>query len=226
MPVLMTDMDGNPNIGLHVFASDKIVLTGKNIRQKFRNDMEKIFGIKPISINLAGTDLIGAFIAGNNKVILLPDMLFDSEIKALESEKIKYELLDTELTALGNNILCNDHGAIINPDFSDEEMEQIKKKLKLKAIRKMTIAEVEAVGSCGVVNKKYGVIHRDATEGELDIIEETLNIKVSIGTVNMGSPYISSGVIANKNGFVISESSSGPEAANIDEGLGYLRKKK
>ena len=39
----------------------------------------------------------------------------------------------------------------------------------------------------------------------------------------MGSPYVSSGILTNKNGFVIGSMSGGPEIDNADKALGFLQ---
>ena len=49
-----------------------------------------------------------------------------------------------------------------------------------------------------------------------------MNVKVAKGSVNFGSPFISSGLICNKNGFIIGDISGGPEIQNADEALGFL----
>ena len=68
------------------------------------------------------------------------------------------------------------------------------------------------------------MIHRDVTRAERKVVEELLDIKCDESTVNMGSPYIRSGMLCNNNGFVIGDASGGPEVVNVDEELGFLEK--
>ena len=49
-------------------------------------------------------------------------------------------------------------------------------------------------------------------------------LEVGIGTVSTGSSIVSSGVIANSNGFLVSSNSSGFEIGRIDESLGFIGK--
>ena len=48
-------------------------------------------------------------------------------------------------------------------------------------------------------------------------IEEILKVRVDVGTVGYGSPFIKSGIIVNSNGVVFSELSTGPEIGRIEE---------
>ena len=82
-------------------------------------------------VTLAGTSLVGVFTAGNSNCLLLPPICFEEELEALDKLGIKYEVIQTKLTAIGNNILANDNGALINPDFEASAVKQIKEALKV-----------------------------------------------------------------------------------------------
>ena len=59
-------------------------------------------------------------------------------------------------------------------------------------------------------------------EREKRLIEKTLGVDADITTVNFGSPYPGAGIIANSNGFVVSEKTGGPELGRITDVLGFL----
>ncbi len=219
--ILITNFNGNPNIGLYGFANDKFCLLGKEVPQKIAHKIEKALKVPVHQVTICGTSLIGAFCAGNSKCLLLPSIVFEEELKVLDNLNINYRLIGTKLTALGNNILCNDNGALVNPDFSADTKKRIRQALGV-SLKPGEIAGINTVGSLGIINKKGCLIHRDAAEFEINFIKDLLKVPVYTGTVNMANPYIGSGVLCNSKGFVVGDASGGPEIANIDEALGFL----
>src|SRR3989338_10491179 len=85
------------------------------------------------------------------------------------------------------------------------------------------IATLDIVGSCAAVNAGYCLVNKHITPEEQAYIEELLGVVCTTGTLNMGSPFIRSGIICNKNGFVTGNASGGPEITNADQALGYLK---
>lgn len=65
-------------------------------------------------------------------------------------------------------------------------------------------------------------MHPRTTDSEKRKIKDVLGVDVDIGTVNFGSPFPSSGAMANSNGFIASPESSGPELGRITEALGFI----
>ena len=66
-------------------------------------------------------------------------------------------------------------------------------------------------------------MHPEVTEEEADVIEKTLDVSLELGTVNFGSPYPGSGVIANSSGFIASRACSGTELGRISEALDFVK---
>ena len=152
MRAFKTNIDGNPNIGLHAFCNDKICLVGKRFQKAQIRNMEDVLGVRVEQISIAGTDLIGAFIAGNNKCILVPDLIFPEELEKMNKIKEDYgnvfeiKVIPTKLTALGNNVLANDHGCLVNPDFPAVQKKLIRQALGVRVVPGM-IAEHNVVGA-------------------------------------------------------------------------------
>lgn len=220
MHVIKTNFNGNVNIGLYVYVTEGYCLAGPDVPDEQVKKMQKAFDVPVHKITIAGTGLIGVFLAGNSNSLLVPKIAFDAELKKLDNLNIKYSIIDTDLTALGNNVLCNDKGALVNPEFTDKAIKQIEKALKVN-VKKSKIAGLGTVGSLAAFNDKGCLVHRDAEDFELDLVEQTLGVEVTIGTVNFGSPYIRSGVAVNSKGFIIGDISGGPEIQNADIALGF-----
>ena len=220
MKVLVTNFNGNPNIGLYLFATEEYCIAGLDVPIASVHEIKKALKVPVYHLNLAGTSMVGVFCAGNSNKLLVPDLLFEKELSKLDKLKIDYEVIKTYLTALGNNILCNDHGALVNEEFSDAEKKAIKEALGVP-LKTGKLAELDTVGSLGVLNKNGGLVHTDATANEIQHIKDLLKINCETGTVNMGNPFLKSGIVCNNKGVVIGDKSGGPELAYIAELLGF-----
>ncbi len=221
MHVAILQFNGNPAVGLFGVVTEKYLLLGKEVPETNDEQIEEVLGLPIKRITLAGTGLIGVFAHWGNNKLLIPSIVFDHEIEALEELEVPYKIIDTELTCLGNNILSSDFAAIINPDFTDEEARLIGEALAVP-VKKETICGVEAVGSIGVIGKDKGLFHRDLLPSDAKRLERLFNISITTGSINMGSPYIRSGIILSKKGFIIGATSGGPEITNADEALGFI----
>jgi translation initiation factor 6 len=224
MHVLKTDFNGNPNVGLYGFATDSYCLLSTDVDKRTVAKVEKALKVPVHQLNICGTSLVGVFLVGNSNCLLVPSIAFDSELKKLDHFKIKYKVLKSDHTALGNNILCNDFGCLVSSDFSVDEKKHIESALGVP-VHSGKIADLDTVGSGGVLSSKGGMLHRDASNQEVLFIESLLKVKCNTGTVNMANPFVRSGVIANSHGFVIGRSSGSPELMHIDEVLGFLDNK-
>ena len=221
MHVLVTNFDGNPNVGLYGLSTNKHILLGKDVSQTYDKEIAKVTQ-KPIErITIAGTSLIGVFCVWSNNKLLVPQLIFDHELKVLETLGLDVSVINTDLTCLGNNIVVGPKGAIINPEFTDEALTQISEALGVDCHRRK-IMEIEAVGSIGIVRDERGLFHRNIPPEEVEELEELLGVQIQGGTINMGNPYIHSGIILLEEGFIVGEASGGPEIAHADEALGFI----
>jgi len=219
------DFNGDSNLGLYGLATDKYVLLGQTVPDKHLKHLEKLFGVPVIRTRIYGTELIGVFAVGTSDSLLISDLIFPKELKILEKEMrkigIKIHLLKTEKTALGNTICTNDKISFVSPEYTKKEVGEIQKALGTKIIQ-TKLAGNELAGSNGVLTNKGGIFNPNLTDADIKKVEKTVGFEIGLGTVNMGSPMLSSGVIANSNGFIAGKLSSGFEVGRIDESLGFI----
>ncbi len=213
------NFEGDPNLGLYGFATDKYVLTGIN-RKKILRKMEKTLKVKPISTMMLNTEFVGIFCKGNSQGVILSEIMKGHELPLVKKMFDKVLVLKTDYSALGNLILMNDNGIIISPLIKPHARE-IKEFFSLPC-EAMSISRSQIVGSLGLATNKGCLVHPRASDAEKRKIKDVLGVGVDIGTVNFGSPFPSSGVMANSSGFIASEESSGPELGRITEALGFL----
>ena len=213
--------NNNPNIGLYAFANDQVCLVGLEVTDEQMEEIEHILDVPVHRISIAGTSLIGVFCAGNSNGILVPYIIQENEEDELKRLGINYKKVQSKLTALGNIIAANDKGAIVTPDLMDADIEAISNHLGVPT-KKGKISELNNMGSCLKTNNVGGLAHNGISSAEIKFIQDCMGIEVLDGTVNMGNPYVSSGIIANSKGFIIGSQSAGPEVTNVDIALGFL----
>src|SRR3989338_2589803 len=109
MSIIRTNLQGDPNVGLYGFATDRYGICG--IRNK---NLEKVLKVKFHFMPLYGTSLSGLFAAGNSHGIIATKHISKNEIAHMKSIT-KVLILDTSYTAVGNLVLMNDNGIIISP---------------------------------------------------------------------------------------------------------------
>jgi translation initiation factor 6 len=217
MRLIQLDFYGDHNIGLFGRSSDKVCILGNVVSKDDVDKIEKTLNVEAVKSTVVRTDLVGMFCCINSNGIILPSIASEGEIGRLDSTGLDILALDSKFTALGNLVLCNDNGAIIgNP------LEKYKKKIERCLgvdAECTTVAGMNTVGSCSVATNEGCVLHRDANEEEIQIIEKTLGVEVGLGTANFGSPFIGSCAIANSSGAAVGESTTGPEINRIMESL-------
>jgi translation initiation factor 6 len=223
--ILITSFHGDPNLGLHGVATDRYCLVGKCVSEKQVSEIESVLKVPVYKTTLYGTDLVGLFAAGNSSVLLVPSIIFENELQALSTwlAKIKVKLcvINTEHTAFGNNILLNDKVAIISTVYSKSNKKDIEKALGFK-VEVMDLADTAVPGSVGRLTNKGAIFSPNISDVEIKKIEQLLKFEIGLGTVNLGNPFVSAGLLANSFGFLVGEQSSGFEISRIDESLGFI----
>jgi len=214
------NVHGDANVGLYGFATDRYCLFGPN--SEATDKLHDILKVPVHSVSVLHLDLIRILITGNAHNVVVPNFLFDRDIEALkhvlDKYKVRVHMLRTE-HALGNAILLNDKGIVI-PPILKKYIPDLEKFFGLPC-SVTTIAKLMTLGTLGVATNKGCLVHPQITNKEADIVEKALDVKLDVGTVNFGSPYPGSGIIANSNGFMAGTSTSGPELGRIADALGF-----
>jgi translation initiation factor 6 len=208
------------NLGLYGFATDSYCLVGHVGETQI---LESILQVPVFELHVLGTQLVGVFLAGTDKFVFAPSILFDSEKAKLVSicDKIGAEVifLNTKFTAIGNVLFAYKDTIFLNSEVEEHIEEELSKRF---TVHRITIADTDVVGSSTLLTSRGGIIHPHVKDDVADFIEKETSVRLTLSTVNYGSAYVRSGVIANKNGFVIGKLSSGPEITNADEAFGFL----
>jgi len=70
---------GSPHIGVFIFANDVIAIVPPELDRKTREEISEVLNVEVVEAKVAGTDLNGVMIAGNDKGIILPRNVLDEE---------------------------------------------------------------------------------------------------------------------------------------------------
>ena len=214
MPVILSDIFGDPNVGVFSFANENIaVLPAGSSAKKLANYKEAL-GIEAFAVGIADSRLVGVYTAGNSKAILLPYIATEEEISKIRSTGARVVVLDEKRTALGNLMICNDNGAIVDPRLKTRTVSAIEKALKVE-VRPGTIGGLPQVGSLATASNKGVLANPIIDESEKKHISEVLKVPVSVGTVNSGVPYPKSGIVVNSKGAVVGSHTLGSELLTL-----------
>jgi translation initiation factor 6 len=173
--------------------------------------LEKYLDAEVLFTSIANTRLIGILSIMNNKGILLPKTAYQDEYDFLKKETdLEVGVLDSKFTALGNVICANDKGAVVSPWLSKNDCQTISDVMGVEVIQKR-IAGFNQTGVVLVANNSGAAIHPEANEEDMKTFSNLLGVKIEQSSINNGTPYVSSGILANNHALVVGSLTSGPE---------------
>lgn len=207
---------------LGVFASctDNFVFVPYDVSTETIMGLEESLHVAACKTSVSGSSIVGSLMRGNNTGVVVAGFILEKEIRAIRKH-IKAARITEELNAAGNLILANDTAALVHPDLSEKSIKIIEKTLGVD-VKRGTLGGLKTVGMAGIATNKGVLVHPKSSPEEISIIEELFKLPVDIGTVNFGSPLVGSGLLANNNGYVVGEETTGPEISRIQDTLGYL----
>jgi translation initiation factor 6 len=211
----------NPNVGVVARVNDNTALVPSLCPKDFSNVLREELDVEVLKTNICGTSLIGAMTVMNNKGILLPKFVYKKEVETIKKSDLNVAILEDKFTALGNLILANDKGAVVNKKFTKSSIKLIEDVLDMEAV-KGDIAGFGTVGSMGIATNKGALVHPLAREDEIELIETALKTEVDIGTVNKGTGFVRTGILASTKNVLLGELTTGPEITRIEDALGLL----
>lgn len=216
---------GTPNIGVYLFANDYVAVVGPSLTESERRIIEETLGVEVVKAKVSDSILIGVLIAGNNNGIVVPKTVREHELselrRLLKDHHINVEVVDSRLTALGNIVLANNKAAIVGSRIEDGVISKISDILGVEVVVR-DLMNLSIPGSIAVVNSAGGAIHPDVSDDDLRYVEEVMGVEVERATVNSGIPFVKAGLVANNNGVLVGESTTGPEILRIQRGLKVL----
>ena len=124
MTVEQFNIAGSPYAGIYCCANEDIVLLPLALDKEMVNRIVEVLKVRPVMMTLGASNLLGALTCMNSKGLVMTSLADEAEYKELAKT---YNIVKTPdgLNAAGNNILCSDKGALVNPGFSAKMVKKI-----------------------------------------------------------------------------------------------------
>lgn len=209
------EVDGNPYIGVFCAANDELLVTARYVPRADVRHIAEALGTRAVSTNVAHSSVIGSLLAMNSNGILASPFVEEPELEVLGAPVYP---LPHRLSAVGNNVLCNDHGAVVHPGYDDDAIAIVKEALGVPAVRG-TVAGVRTVGAAAVATNKGVLCHPHAKPAEMELLTKVLGVPTSITTANYGTGLVGACIVANSRGAVVGSRTTPIELGRIEEGL-------
>jgi translation initiation factor 6 len=211
---------GSSLLGVFARCTEKLVLVPIETNEETVQALERSLHVDVMRTSAGGSAVLGSLVCGNSQGFVVTHHAGEKEIKALR-EHGKVSRLPARINAAGNIILANDSAALVHPGLSAKARETVARTLGVK-VAEGTIGGLKTVGMTAVVTSKGLLVHPRITDAEIAICEELFELPVDIGTVNLGSPLVGSGLLANSKGYAAGDETTGPELGRIEDALGFL----
>ncbi len=219
--MLRAAFSGSSYVGVFARATDRCLLVRPDVDEDLQAACGDELDVPVVATTVGGSGTVGALATGNSHGLLV-----SSRVRERERDRIADTLslpvteLPGRINAAGNVVLANDHGAYVHPDLPREAVQAVAEGLDVP-VERGDIAGVRTVGTAAVATNEGVLCHPKSTDEELDALEALLEVPADIGTINYGGPLVGSGLIANSEGYIVGEETSGPELGRIDLALGY-----
>ncbi len=220
MPVGRTLFAGSPYLGVYLRVLDRVALGPPQTPRPLEHDLARILGVRLERSSVFDCEVVGAMVAANANGFVVGDAIAPAEQARLEAIA-PVTVVRHRQNAMGNNILANDTGALVHPEFSAETVREISGALGVPAERG-TLAGLGTVGMAGVATNRGVVVHPKATERECTALGSLLGVPVHRSTANFGVPIVGACLVANAQGILVGRPTTPVEIVHLQEGLRVL----
>jgi translation initiation factor 6 len=211
---------GSPYLGVYLRVGESVALAPPTLPSPLAREVERLLGVRVVRTSVFDCEVVGAMVAANSHGMVVGDELDARERGPLEAIA-PITVVRHRQNAMGNNILANDSGAIVHPEFSIDAVGQISEALGVP-VERGTIAGLGTVGMAGVATNRGVVVHPKATDREVALVERRLGVTVHRSTANFGVPIVGACVIANSRGFVVGRPTTPVEIVHLQDGFGVF----
>jgi translation initiation factor 6 len=213
---------GNPFLGLFICTNGKHTIFPLDAKGSLVDSVCASLKTEPVRANIGGNNLNGIYAAMNANGIVLPYGTEAAQKKEIEAETGLGAYVSPEkFNAHGNNIALNDMGGMVNPNVSEKERVGMEECLGIELVP-FSLEGFSTMGSMCVANNKGFLVHYAAGERAIAQMGEILRAKGMPGTVNMGTGFVSIGLLANDNGYFAGEATSPFELGRVEEALEFI----
>ena len=220
MPVGRTLFSGSPYLGVYLRVGESLAIGPPQLPRALERDLERLLQVRVVRSTIFDCEVVGAMVAANSNGIVVGDEIDPEERRVLEGIS-PVAVVRHRQNAMGNNILANDQGALVHPEFPPEAVREIGQALGVPAERG-TVAGLGTVGMAGVATNRGVVVHPKATEREADTVARVLRVPVHRSTANFGVPIVGACLVANSRGIIVGRPTTPVEIVHLQDGLGVF----
>jgi translation initiation factor 6 len=217
VPVGRTLVGGSPYLGVYLRVGDGFAVVPENTPRSVERDLARLLDVRIARTTVLDSEVVGALLAGNSNGFVVGGPVDPEERRVIESVA-PLSVVAHRQNAMGNNVLVNDAGALVHPEFSDDAVEALHRALGVPTERG-TIAGLGTVGMAGVATNLGVIVHPRATEKEAAHVSELLRVPVHRSTANFGVPIVGACVVANSRGLLVGRPTTPVEVVHLQEGL-------
>jgi translation initiation factor 6 len=217
LAIARTLIEGSPYLGIYLRVSDKAALIPPTIPRTLAREVERLFEVPSIRTNVGDSEIVGSLLAWNSSGAVVGDELDVQERAAIESV-VPVTVIRARHNAVGNNVLVNDKGALVHPDFSDEAVRRMERTFRVP-VERGTVAGLGTVGMAGAATNRGVVVHPKTTDREAEVIGTTLGVAVHRSTGNFGVPIVGACVVANSRAMLVGRPTTPVEIVHLQEGF-------
>lgn len=214
--LVRVDFVGNPYIGVYCAASENLMVVSSTVSKKMAQKISRALDVPSVQTTIGGSTVVGALVRMNSHGIIVNDFLTEKEGRLLGGMNVL--VLPERLNAMGNNILCNDNGAVVHPGYDKEFLGELRDVLDVEVVRG-TVAGIKTVGSWAVATNKGVLCHPHIRDEEKDVLEDVLKVPAMITTANYGTAQVGACMVANSKGAAVGSRTTPIEMGRIEEGL-------
>src|SRR5256712_10012397 len=186
------EIAGNPYIGVFCAANDELLIVAGDGPKSAVRHIGGALKTSPIVTSVGHSTVVGSLLALNSKGILASPFIEEDEIEAIGDAVYP---LPHRLSAVGNNVLCNDYGAVVHPGYDDEAVAFIGEVLG-GGVGRGTVAGIKTVGSVAVAANKGVRGHPHARPGGMEVLKSPRQGPRVITTANYGAAPVGARMVA------------------------------
>jgi translation initiation factor 6 len=210
------DFTGNSYVGVFCSVNEGYVVCNPSIPEDIVRRAAESLEAEAVVTTIGSSTILGALMRANSYGSIVTNFTSRKELDKLSG--LRPVEINHKLNAVGNNVLCNDRGAVVHPGFGREAVKLIGNVLQVPVVRS-TIAGLKTVGSVAVATNKGVICHPNVKDNEKGLLEEVLKVPATIATANYGTSFIGACLVGNSKGAVVGSATTPIEIGRIEEGL-------
>lgn len=201
-------------IGVYARVWEDVAFVPVPIEEESLHEIETGLQVNVHRILIDSSNLIGSLMALNSNGVILPANGETLPTEMTGDRRILY--LKDRINAVGNDILANDHAAMVHRGYTASAMKKISDTLGVEVV-KGSIGGIKTVGSAAVLTSRGMLVTPEADEEEVRYLSDLFKVPVKTGTANFGNMYVGSSIIANSKGVLVGKETTPVELGRIDD---------